>query len=174
MDIVYSTSVVEFVTVGAEYCAFLEQSEGRDKSSFIDTLQKLLPLLYLKATLLPKVEGNDLFGTETFVTEEDYEWLRSILVTIMGEDDEYEDLVYDEQMQTDEARWKSVGEELADIYQPVRDFVETFRAGVEDNIAEALWTLNDSFELSWGGNLVDVLRRLHRIKYIKGSSEETL
>jgi hypothetical protein len=165
MDIVYSSQVVEFVTVGAEYCAFLEQSEGRDKDSFIDTLLKLLPLLYVKASLLPKVEGGNVFGVETFVTEEDYEWLRAMLTTVMGEDDAYEDLIYDEQMQTDEARWKSVAEELADIYQPVRDFVETFRNGVEDNITEALWALNDSFELSWGGNLVDVLRRLHRVKY---------
>ena len=111
------------------------------------------------------MEGSEIFAAETFVTEEDYEWLRTMLSTIMGEDDIYEDLVYDEQMQTDESKWKSVGEELADIYQPVRDFVETFRAGVEDNIAEALWALSDSFELFWGGNLVDVLRRLHRVKY---------
>lgn len=165
MDIVYSSQVVDFVTVGAEYCAFLEQSEGRDKDSFVDTLLKLLPLLYVKASLLPKVEGSNVFGVETFVTEEDYEWLRGMLTTVMGEDDAYEDLIYDEQMQTDEARWKSVAEELSDIYQPVRDFVETFRNGVEDNITEALWALNDSFELSWGGNLVDVLRRLHRVKY---------
>ena len=165
MDIVYSPPVVEFVTVAAEYCAFLEQSEGRSKEAFVDTLLKLLPLLYVKATLLPKVEGSEIFAAETFVTEEDYEWLRTMLSTIMGEDDIYEDLVYDEQMQTDESKWKSVGEELADIYQPVRDFVETFRAGVEDNIAEALWALSDSFELFWGGNLVDVLRRLHRVKY---------
>ena len=165
MDIVYSSPVVEFVTVGAEYCAFLEQSEGRDKDSFVDTLLKLLPLLYVKATLLPKVEGSEFLQPETFVTEADYEWLRGMLTTVMGEDDAYEDLIYDEQMQTDESRWKSVGEELADIYQPVRDFVETFRAGVEDNIAEALWSLSDSFELYWGGNLVDVLRRLHRVRY---------
>lgn len=165
MDIVYSSPVVEFVTVGAEYCAFLEQSEGRDKQEFIDKLLKLLPLLYVKASLLPKVEGNEFFGVETFVTEADYDWLRAVLTTVMGEDDAFEDLIYDEQMQTDDTRWKSVAEELADIYQPVRDFVETFRMGVEDNIAEALWVLNDSFELSWGTNLVDVLRRLHRIKY---------
>ena len=153
MDIVYSSPVVEFVTVAAEFCAFLEQSEGRDKDTLTDTLLKLLPLLYLKAELLPHVE------------EGDYEWLRGTLTAVMGEDDAYEDLVYDEQMQTDEAHWRSVGEQLADIYQPVRDFVETFRTGVEDNIAEALWTLNDNFELYLGADIVDVLRRLHRVKY---------
>ena len=165
MDIVYSSGVIEFETVGAEYCAFLEQSEQREKDVFVDKLLKLLPLLYLKATLLPKVEGSESFGVESFVTEEDYDWIRGVVTNIMGEDDSYEDLIYDEQMQTDEARWKSVAEDLADIYQPVRDFVETFRAGVADNIAEALWALTDSFEFYWGGVIVDVLRRLHRVRY---------
>ena len=47
MKIAYSQPVVEFVTVGAELCAFLEQSEGRDREPFVDTLLKLLPLLLL-------------------------------------------------------------------------------------------------------------------------------
>ncbi|MBP5770314.1 MAG: DUF5063 domain-containing protein [Bacteroidaceae bacterium] len=165
MNIVYSSSVVEFVTIGAEYCAFLEQSEGRERGVFIDRLLKLLPLLYVKAALLPRVEGSSVFGAETFVTEQDYNWLRANLAAVMGDADEYEDLIYDEQMQTDESRWQSVSENLSDIYQAVRDFVETFRGGMEDNIEEALWTLNENFELFWGGNLVDVLRRLHRIRY---------
>ena len=30
---------------------------------------------------------------------------------------------------------------------------------------DALWAVRDSFELYWGQNLVDTLRRLHRLKY---------
>ena len=165
MQIAYSQPVVEFVTVGAEFCAFLEQSEGRDRESFVDTILKLLPLLYVKAMLLPHVDGGDEYAPQSFVTEQDYNWLRAILSDVMAELDEYEDFVYDETVQTDEVRWHRVSEDLADIYQPVRDFVECFRTGVEENIEEALWTLNDNFELYWGGNLVDTLRRLHRTRY---------
>ena len=50
--IVYSRNTVEFVTVAAEFCAYLEQSEGRKCRDFTDTVLKLLPLLYLKAALL--------------------------------------------------------------------------------------------------------------------------
>lgn len=170
MNIIYTSPVVEFVTVGAEFCAFLEQSEERERSSFVETLQKLLPLLYVKALLLPSVEGSEAFGAESHVTEQDYEWLRATLSRVMGDADTYEDIIYDEDMQTDDTRWQSVSENLADIYQPVRDFVETYRRGVEENIEEALWSLNDSFELFWGGNLVDVLRRLHRIRYTINNS----
>lgn len=170
MNILYTSPVVEFVTVGAEFCAFLEQSEGRERTTFVETLQKLLPVLYVKALLLPSVEGGAEYGAESHVTEEDYEWLRATLARVMGDADSYEDLIYDEDMQTDDTRWQSVSENLADIYQPVRDFVETYRRGVDENIEEALWSLNDSFELFWGGNLVDVLRRLHRIRYMINNS----
>jgi hypothetical protein len=166
MNIVYSQPVVEFVTVATELCAFLEQSEGRDRNELVDRLLKLLPLLYLKAQLLPHVEGNDEFEPETYVTEQDYNWLRAILADVMAEEDEYEDFVYDEGVRMEESCWKRVSEGLADIYQPVRDFVETFRNGVEENIEEALWALNDHFELYWGSDLVDTLRRLHRTRYV--------
>ena len=53
---VYGRDVLELVTVAVEYCAFLEQTEGKTRMSFVDTLMKLLPLLYLKAALLPKYE----------------------------------------------------------------------------------------------------------------------
>ncbi|MCR4994420.1 MAG: DUF5063 domain-containing protein [Bacteroidales bacterium] len=167
MQIVYSQPVVEFVTVGAEFCAFLEQSEGREREEFVDTLLKLMPLLYVKAQLLPRVDGSEDYAPEQFVTEQDYNWLRVVLADVMAEQDEYEDFVYDEAVQTDEVRWRRVSEGLADIYQPVRDFVECFRAGVEANIEEALWALNDNFELYWGADLVDTLRRLHRTRYIQ-------
>lgn len=60
-EIVYSRNTVEFVTVAAEFCAFLEQSEGRKRRDFVDTMLKLLPLLYLKASLVPHVEGDEEF-----------------------------------------------------------------------------------------------------------------
>ena len=170
MTNVFTPPVVEFVTVGAEFCAFLEQSEGRDRETFVGTLLKILPLLYVKASLLPHVEGSSSFVAETHVTEQDYDWLRGVLARVMGDADGYEDLLYDEQMQTDDTRWQCVSENLADIYQPVRDFVETYRGGMEENIEDALWALCDSFELYWGGNLVDVLRRLHRVRYMIADS----
>ena len=59
--VIYSHDTLEFVTVSAEFCAFLEQSEGRDKREFVETMLKLLPLLYLKACLLPEVVSDEDF-----------------------------------------------------------------------------------------------------------------
>ena len=55
-DIVFSRNTVEFVTVAAEFCAYVERSNEHDRKEFVDTLLKLLPLLYLKAQMLPDEE----------------------------------------------------------------------------------------------------------------------
>ena len=55
-QVIFDKNVVEFVTVAAEFCAFLERAEGMKRSMFVDTTLKILPLLYLKASMLPKCE----------------------------------------------------------------------------------------------------------------------
>lgn len=66
-QIIFERNSVEFVTVAAEYCALIERSEGQKRADFADTLLKILPLLYIKASMLPECEvmGDD--GLEAFV-----------------------------------------------------------------------------------------------------------
>ena len=51
--VIFDKNVIEFVTVAAETCGFLERTETLSKDEFVDTSLKMLPLLYLKANLLP-------------------------------------------------------------------------------------------------------------------------
>ena len=71
-QVIFDRNVVEFVTVAAEFCKFLEQAEGMKRATFVDTSLKILPLLYLKASMMPKCEmmGEDM--PENFVTEETF------------------------------------------------------------------------------------------------------
>lgn len=55
---VYDKNTLEFVTVAFEFCSWME-SVGHDLPAFVDKATKLLPLLYLKATLLPETEADD-------------------------------------------------------------------------------------------------------------------
>ena len=117
---IYSHDVLEFVTVGIEYCAFLEKSVGRPREEFLGTMLKLLPLLYVKAQLLPKVDSTGEWLPQGKVTEDDYNYVRRIVYDLLGNADQYLDISYENEMETDETQWKSVSEHLADIYQPVR------------------------------------------------------
>ena len=91
-QVIFDRNAVEFVTVAAEFCKFLEQAEGVKRSAFVDTSLKILPLLYLKASMLPECETIGDEAPETFVTEETYEVLRMNLANILAEKDDYLDV----------------------------------------------------------------------------------
>jgi hypothetical protein len=55
-QVIFDRNVIEFVTVAAEFCGFLERAEGMKRDKFVDTSLKILPLLYLKASLLPSAK----------------------------------------------------------------------------------------------------------------------
>ena len=173
---IYAHDTLEFVTVAAEYCALLEATdnglppapdrrEEQTTETLVGTLLKLLPLLYMKVQLLPEVDTDGAFVPSDQVTEDDYNYVRSGVYSLLKEHDEYEMLVWDEDMQTEESRWCSVSEGLADIYQALRNFVAVYQQRVEPCMLDALWQLRDNFELYWGQTLLDTLRQLHRIKY---------
>lgn len=170
--VIYSHDVIEFTQVAVRFCAFLEQGEGRTRKDFTDTMLKLTPLLYLKAQMLPRIESDGDFLPSDQVTEADYNWIRSLVAQTMGGDDEYLDVAYEEALQTDETRWRSISEECADVYQPVRNFLATYQGGVEDCMRDALWQLTDQFDIFWGGCLVNVMRRLHQLKYTAKDTTE--
>ena len=87
---IFDRNTVEFVTVAAEMCGFLERVSQLKRRDFVDKALKLLPLLYLKVSLLPECERIDEFSVpETFVTEVDYEQLRSSIAALLGEKDDY-------------------------------------------------------------------------------------
>ena len=170
--VVYARDTIEFVTVAAEFCAYLEQSEGRRRSEFVDTVLKLLPLLYLKASLLPLVEGQDDFLSEEFVSEQDYELVRLTLADILSEKDDYMDVFVDEVALNDEVVVKTISEDLTDIYQVTRNFVGAYKIGIEENMYEAVVAVTDSFRLYWGQTLVNAMRALHRAKYTSVNATE--
>ena len=162
---IYAHDTLEFVTVAAEYCALLEKCEERTAEELVGTLLKLLPLLYMKVQLLPEVDTDGAFVPSDQVTEDDYNYVREGVWRLLREHDEYEMLVWDEDMQTEESRWCSVSEGLADIYQSLRNFVAVYQQRVEPCMLDALWQLRENFELYWGQTLLDTLRQLHRIRY---------
>lgn len=164
-NLIYAHDTLEFVTVAVEYCALMEKSDERTEEEFIETLLKLLPLLYMKVQLLPVVETDGAFIPDDQVTEEDYNFVRDGVYRLLHNHDEYEMLVWDEDMQTEESRWCSVSEGLADVYQALRNFVAVYQQRVETCMLDALWQLRDNFEIYWGQTLLDTLRQLHRIRY---------
>lgn len=162
---IYSKNIIEFVTVGAEYCAFIERSPELEKEEFLDKIIKILPLLYLKATMLSPEEPEEDAYSERFVTENMYETIRANLENLLGEDDSYLEVFQTDMKYSEEPLAANISEGLADIYQDLKDFVSVYRLGNEPQMLEALYVCYENFVSYWGQQLVNVLRALHNVKY---------
>lgn len=169
---IFDKNVIEFVTVSAEFCAFLERAESMKRSTFVDTSLKILPLLYLKASMLPKCETIGDEALETYVTEEIYEILRINLAGLLGEKDDYLDVFVQDMVYSDQPIKKSISEDLADIYQDIRDFIFVFQLGLNETMNDALAICQENFGMLWGQKLVNTLRALHDVKYNQQDDEE--
>lgn len=162
---VYSRNVIEFVTVANEFCAYLEISNRNTQKEFVEKAQKLLPLLYLKASLLPQVDTMLEENIEKFVNESDWDFIRSTIQAKLGGHDEYLE-VFDKHMQeSEEPIYQSISENFADIYQDLKDFLSSYRIGSLEIMNDALWELNNNFGLQWGQSLVNSLRAIHSLLF---------
>lgn len=171
-QVIFDRNVIEFVTVAAEFCAFLERAEGMKQSTFLSTTLKLLPLLYIKASMIPPclVIGED--APERYVTEDTYEILRINLAAVIGEKDDYLEVFVPEMAYSDQPIKKNISEDLADIYQDNKDFIFVFQLGLNETMNDSLAICKESFEQVWGQKLVNTMRALHDAKYNAEEKEE--
>ena len=164
-QVIFDKSSIEFVTVAAEYCGFIERSRGAERKNFVDTALKILPLLYLKASLIPECEliGED--DLEVFVTEDDYEYVRRAVAGILGPQDDYLEVFLPDMAYSDTPIKKCISEDLADIYQDLKDFICVFQSGLNSTMNDSLCVCKEHFAEFWGQRLVNTMRALHDVKY---------
>ncbi|MCD6354673.1 MAG: DUF5063 domain-containing protein [Prolixibacteraceae bacterium] len=162
-QIIYSKNVVEFVTVANEFCNSIEQVNNQTIRENILKLQKILPLLYLKAALLPEVEKVLDDELEKYVSELDYNVLHQKWLQQLGENDSFYE-VFDPSIQFgQETVTASISESILDIYQDLKDFLTAYSIGNEEVMNDALFECIFHFEDSWGQRLVNVLRAVHML-----------
>ena len=160
----FDKNTVEFVTVAAEYCSFLEQVYDKEPERVMDVLCKLLPLVYLKATMLEETEPEGLYLEES-VTEAEYEEIRTLLAQKLGENDDYLEVFVEDMKYSDTPVRKCISEDLADIYQALRNFVQSYRSGLDEVMVEAVAVCADGFRTYWGQTLANTLRAVHNVRY---------
>ncbi len=164
-QIIYSKNVVEFVTVANEFCTSIENVSQFSPRENLDRLQKFLPLLYLKASVLPKTERVIDDELEKFVSELDYNMLHQKWLQLLGENDGFHE-VFDPNIQFGEETMRaSLSENVLDIYQDLKDFITAYSIGNEEVMNDSLAECIFHFEEFWGQQLVNVLRAVHMLLY---------
>lgn len=156
---IYSKSVLEFITVVNDYCVTLAQSDKISKQKLSDYLLRVLPLVYIKASLLPDVKARNPEFNEKFWTEEEWEALFNILRNKFGTDDEF--WIVNQSSRSNETIKGSIADHLTDIYQALKDFLVLFQKSSIDAKENAVEDINTSFNTHWGFKLVDAHKTLH-------------
>lgn len=164
-DPVYSRSVVELTAAAIEYCKYMEHAGEIKGDEILKILQRILPFLYLKASLLPALEPYFEDGNEKFVTEADWLRIHDVLRSKFGTADDYLE-VFDENMKESEGPVvSSLSENMADIYQDLKDFLLLYQTGTSEVMNDAVWECRQNFENFWGQKLTNSLRAIHKFIY---------
>lgn len=162
---VYSRNVVEFVAVANEFCKYAEHAKEIKGDEILRILQRILPFLYLKATLLPSFKPFFEDGNEKFVTESDWFKIHDVLKDKFGTADEYLE-VFDEKIsESDGPLTSSLAENVSDIYQDLKDFLLLYQTGTQEIMNDAVWECRMNFENIWGQKLTNSLRAIHKFIY---------
>ncbi len=163
--IVYSKNTIEFVTVANEYCKLIESAGSEGAQQMLNKAQKILPLLYLKVSILPEFESYEELTLEKYVSEVDYNFLQQRIMNLLGEHDDYQEVFEDGMQYSDSPLTSSVSENLVDIYQDLKDFIMSYQIGDDSIMQEALWECEENYKNFWGQKLVNCLRAIHTLVY---------
>lgn len=164
---VYSGNIVEFLTVANDYCSFMDDLSGYNRKSFMERSLKLLPLLYLKASLLPSFEVEDELGIEKIVTQEEWQYVNNKVDDLMNDLNTYRELTDPLNDESDIPVLAYISENFADIYQDLKDFVSLYQIDTFEIMHDAIFECKSNFENHWGKSLVNVLKALHFANYNK-------
>ena len=157
---VLSRQVIEMITVAHEFCLFFEEAEKYPSEEILSYFQKIGPLLYLKGSVLPSSIDADPDYAERFVTEEQWEALFKILREKLGDDDIY--YTHDENFDSQQS---SISDNIADIYQDMKDFVVLYQKAPMQSKEAAVAELQKLFENHWGSRILNALTAIHHLLY---------
>ncbi len=162
---VYSANVIEFVAAANEFCKYAEHASEVKGGELLRILQRLLPFLYIKASLLPGLEPVFEEGNEKFVSEADWKKVNEDFRKQFGTADTYFDLTEDKFIEAENIVAASIAENMADIYQDLKDFLLLYQTGTSEVMNDAIWECRMNFENIWGQKLVNSMRAIHRFIY---------
>ena len=154
--------------LSAEYCHTLETCRDLEPHEFIMRMLNLLPRLYLAFTdVNPDEEQFSLDEGEYFesyVDEDFYDSIRRNVETLLGPDDTFLETFEENMKYSDTPIAASISESLADIFQPLFNFISIVKDTEGEKMEAAYRECREDFESYWAQTLCNVLRALNFLK----------
>lgn len=168
---VYAPGVLEFVRIANDYCLWLEDAAADEGMKFISKGVKSLSAVYNAVLELEETEPVLEGGNEKFVTEQDWSEIYQRISLILGQYNSYLRLAESDEFDRSDLVTHTISEDLADIYQDLKDFTRQFRQGIEEIMNDAVWEVLSNFDQYWGSKLLNALSALH-VLYVNKTDPE--
>lgn len=162
-EIVYSENVIGFNALIVEYINLLDNTVMVSQKDFFDKMHRLLPLIYLKAIILPETEPIMPEMIEKSVTHEEWDAVHETLANKIGIYDSYNEVF--EPLSENEEQMSSLAEGFTDIFQDLKDYISLYNMGTPEIMNDAIWECKRNFAEYWGQRLVNIQRVLHHLLY---------
>lgn len=159
-----SPNSLAFIALCNEFCLAVENARESNRNSFVASMLRLLPRIYISASDLkpaPLLDEEDAY-IESFLDEDYYESIRRQIENLLGEDDVYLEVFEEDMKYSDTPIAANISEGLADLFQVFYNFVETIKEAPETTIADALTLIKEDFGNYWSQILCNVLRALNQ------------
>lgn len=167
LELLKSRNVLEMLTVAHEFCLFTEDVKNKSSQQMLEYYQKVLPLLYVKGSLLPDMDVEDTDSLERYITAEQWQETFQTLEEKLGKDDIF--WILDPVQDSIKA---SLSDHIADIYQDMKDFVLLFQN--PKNIAKENAVVECKFQFAshWGLRISRILNPIHQLLHSNETGTE--
>lgn len=162
------TRLLGVTSLAADYCAICENAREMEMAEFIDRMLDCLPRIYLE---FHDISADELVTLEEwdyqpdYVDEDYYESIRRHIEAVMGPDDMFLETFEEDMKYSDTPIAASIAESLADIFQPLYNFISVVKDTEGDKLVEAYINCKEDFASYWSQTLCNVLRALNHVKY---------
>lgn len=165
----------ELVSLSKSYCELCQDAIQYEKYEFIDRMLDLLPRIYWNFFDLqsPTASLEEIEYFSEYVDEDLYEEIKRGIASVMGGSDVFLETFEEDMKYSETPISATISESLADIYQPLFNFISIVHDLEGHRIEDAFMICKEDFENYWSQTLCNVLRALNNIKY-KGREDEEL
>lgn len=153
----------------SDYCLTVENAASQERDEFVRNMLTLLPQIYYNfITVEPEnvsLDEEDYFPT--YVDEDYYDSVRRQIENLLGPDDAFLETFEEDMKYSDTPIGASVAESLADIFQPLYNFISVVRETEGEKMMEAYTECRENFAAYWAQTLCNVLRALNNIYFLQ-------
>ncbi|OFX81543.1 MAG: hypothetical protein A2X12_06205 [Bacteroidetes bacterium GWE2_29_8] len=157
-QITQSKNVIDFFALVSEFCIYTNEVGNYSLNHILNFYQRILPMIYIKATFLPELNQEDVFA-QTFMSDENFEEIMNEIRKKTNDVDFYYAL--ENTLENEPGMVYSFAYDVALIYRYSKDFLNLFQQNLTTSKLSAIEYAKSTFISNWGKVLLRLQRNIH-------------